>query len=72
MKAIIKQVSKMEMNGIQTVEYDIVDKDGEVIANSNVTGDIDGLRDVIAQTVRDYELKSKSKNRLKEGDEIQG
>ena len=71
MKAIIKQASEVELNGQQSVTYDIVDNDGNVLATGSESGDVDTLAESIRARVSEYKAKSGSEKRLKEGDEIE-
>lgn len=70
MKARITQASEVELNGIQSVTYDILGKNDKVLLSATASGDVDQLTEQIKQTVIDYELKYKSQKRLKVGDEI--
>lgn len=70
MKAIIKEASEVELNGTQSVAYDIVNTKGEVLVSGSAQGDVDQLTEQIKQTLAEYELKFKSEKRLKVGDEI--
>jgi len=70
MKAIIRDASEVELNGTQSVTYDIIDKNDKVLVSGSASGDVEQLIDQIKQTVADYEAKYKSTKRLKVGDEI--
>lgn len=69
MRAIITNASEVRIDGQQSVSFDILDK-GNTVVSSTIDGDVDTLKDRILQVVAEYELKSKSDNRLKEGDVI--
>jgi hypothetical protein len=69
MKAKITNASEVRIDGQQSVSFDILDK-GNTVVSSTIDGDVDTLKDRILQVVAEYELKSKSDNRLKEGDVI--
>lgn len=70
MKAIITNASEVRIDGAQSVSFNIVDKDGDVLVSTTLEGDVDTLRDQVSQAVADYEAKAKSEKRLKEGDVI--
>lgn len=70
MKAIITQASEVEVNGFQSVTFDIVDKDNNVLVSSAVQGDVEQLAEQIKVILADYEAKIKSAKRLKVGDEV--
>lgn len=70
MKARITNTSEVELNGTQSVTYDIIGKNDEVLTSGQATGDVEILVDQIKQTVEEYELKYKSTKRLRVGDEI--
>lgn len=70
MRAIITQVSEVEINGFQSVTFDIVDKDNNVLVSSTVQGDVEQLVDQIKAVSAEYEAKIKSAKRLKVGDVI--
>lgn len=69
MKAKITNASEVRIDGQQSVSFDILDK-GNTVVSSTIDGDVDTLKDRILQVVAEYELKSKSDNRLKEGDVV--
>ena len=70
MKAIVTNVSEVEINGFQSVTFDIVDKNDKVLVSSIVQVDVDQLVDQIKAISAEYEAKIKSAKRLKVGDVI--
>lgn len=70
MKAIVTNVSEVEINGFQSVTFDIVDKNDKVLVSSIVQGDVEQLVDQIKAVLAEYEAKIKSAKRLKVGDVI--
>jgi hypothetical protein len=70
MKAIITSASEVRIDGQQSVGFNIIDNDDNILVSTSIDGDVDTLRDQISQTVAEYEAKAKSENRLKEGDVI--
>lgn len=71
MKAIITQVTEVDVNGIQTVTYNITDDEGEVLVDSQtIAEDVDSIEEAIKAKVVDFKAKYLSEKKLKEGDEI--
>lgn len=70
MKAIITNASEVRIDGQQSISFDIVDKDKNVLVSTSIEGDVDSLRERVSRVIAEYEAKAKSENRLKEGDVI--
>lgn len=71
MKAIITQVTEVDINGIQNVTYNITDDKGEVLVDSQtIAEDVDNIEEAIKAKVVDFQAKYFSEKKLKEGDEI--
>lgn len=71
MKAIIQSASEVELNGTQSVTYNILDDKGNVLATGSESGDVDTLAENIRSRVVEYESKCNSEKKLKEGDEVE-
>lgn len=70
-KAVITSASEVEMNGTQSVAFDIK-VDGVTKASGTVTEDVDVIADVVHSIVDNFQIKYESENKLTEGDEIVG
>jgi len=71
MKAIITSASEVDINGIQSVVFDIVNDEGDVLLSSSTSGDVEGIEDVVKGQVEDFKAKYLSEKKLKVGDEIE-
>lgn len=69
MKAVITSASEVEINGTQSVTFDIY-KGTKMLVSASASGDVDTLRDTIQGVVLEYQNKYQSENKLKEGDEV--
>lgn len=70
-KAVITSASEVEMNGTQSVAFDIK-VDGVVKTSGSITEDVDVISDVITNIVDTFKVKYESENKLSVGDEIVG
>lgn len=70
-KAVITSASEVEINGTQSVAFDIK-VDGVTKASGSVTEDVDVIADVVHSIVDNFQIKYESENKLTEGDEIVG
>lgn len=70
-KAVITSASEIEMNGQQSVAFDIK-VDGSTKASGSITEDVDVISDAIHAIVDNFQVKYESDNKLNVGDEIVG
>ena len=70
-KAVITSASEVEINGTQSVAFDIK-VDGTTQASGSITEDVDVIADAIESIVNNFQVKYESDNKLVVGDEIVG
>ena len=70
-KAVITSASEVEINGTQSVAFDIK-VDGATQASGSITEDVDVIADAIESIVNNFQVKYESDNKLVAGDEIVG
>ena len=70
-KAVITSASEVEINGTQSVAFDIK-VDGVTQASSTIKEDVDVISDAIHAIVDNFQVKYESENKLSVGDEIVG
>lgn len=72
MKAVITQAGEVEMNGQQSVMFDIVDDEGKTLVSSqSATDDVEHIEDKVRSLTTDFKAKYLSNKKLVVGDEVE-